>query len=90
MTNNLIDLDKIKTVALAALVIAILAFTAWLLDAPERNLLAKVQSGEAQLSCLFRDGWRVVEPSKVKDFFGSTWVFTNGSATRCKTLEINE
>lgn len=78
------NLDKIATATLAALVIAILACTAWMLDAPERELLAKVQGGEAQLSCLFQDGWRAVDPSKVKDFFGNTWVFTNGSATRCE------
>lgn len=85
MTNNKPTyLDKIKTAALAALVIAILAFTSWLLDAPEREILAKVQSSEAQLSCLFQDGWRVVEPGKVKDFYGNTWIFTNGSASRCE------
>lgn len=78
------NLDKIKTGFFGILIAVFLLMAVWVLDAPERELLASVQSGEAQLSCLFQDGWRAVEPSKVKDFFGNTWVFTNGSAKRCE------
>lgn len=72
--------------ATVVLIIAFFILLAWLVDAPEREMLAKVQSGEMQLRCLFKDGWRVVEPSKVKDFYGTTWIFTNGSASRCEVL----
>ena len=44
----------------------------------------RVKRGEANLSCLFNDGWRKVDSDKVVDNFEGRWVFTNGSAINCK------
>lgn len=80
------QIETVKAACLAIASIALIILLAWIADAPEREMLAKVKSGEMQLRCHFKDGWRVVDPSKVKDFYGTTWIFTNGSASRCEVL----
>lgn len=80
------QIETVKAACLAIAVIALIILMAWIADAPERELLLKVQSGESVLICLFKDGLREVEPAKVKDFYGTTWIFTNGSASRCEVL----
>ena len=78
------QIETVKAVCLAVGAILLVILLAWIADAPDRELLEKVKNGELTLQCHFKDGWRVVEPDKVTDFYGNTWIFTNGSASRCK------
>lgn len=87
MTNlSTVRVEKAKATIVGVLIVILIILMAWLADAPERELLAKVQSGESVLICLFKDGWRDVEPAKVKDLHGNVWIFVNGSASRCEVL----
>lgn len=51
------------------------------------HIVTDVQSGEVQLECEFSDGWRDVPKDKVVglDDISGRWIFTNGSASNCKT-----
>lgn len=53
---------------------------------PEDEAVLKVKSGEWQLSCKFKDGWRDIPADKVvsRDDQTSSWQFTNGYAKNCE------
>ena len=72
----------IQTVALA---VAILALLTVILFSEDKSAvtLKRVQKGEVTLYCYIGSEYRLIEPSKVKDFVEGTWVFTNGGASNC-------
>ena len=76
----------IQTVALA---IAILALLTVILFSEDKSAvtLKRVQKGEVSLYCYIGSEYRLIEPSKVKDFVEGTWIFTNGSASNCYVRE---
>lgn len=80
-------MEAIKQIALAAIVIAIIFGLLHYLNEPERDRLAKVQSGEVELVCLLKDGERVIPPEMVTGLLDDTWVFKNGSAKRCRIIK---
>lgn len=66
-------------------VIAIITVSAIAAEvAMERAQLAALKTGAATLVCVFSDGERVVEPSRIVGRDDNGWVFTNGSAKSCK------
>lgn len=75
----------------ALVAVAILAILAILLilypDHQDRTITKQVKSGEYELQCQFRDGWRRVTPDKIDSFIDGRWFFTNGSATNCTMLK---
>ena len=80
-------MESIKQITLAAIVIAIILGLLHYLNKPERDRLAKVQSGEVELVCLMKDGERVIPPEMVTGLLDDTWVFKNGSAKRCRIIK---
>ena len=72
----------IQTVALA---VAILLLLTVILFSEDKSAvtLKRVQKGEVSLYCYIGSEYRLIEPSKVKDFVEGTWVFTNGGASNC-------
>lgn len=72
----------IQTVALA---VAILLLLTVILFSEDKSAvtLKRVQKGEVTLYCHIGSEYRLIEPSKVKDFVEGTWVFTNGGASNC-------
>lgn len=79
---------EIKAVCCAALAVIALVVS-WALDAQANAVLDRVKSG-AQLHCYMRDGWRQIPAEKIEAFDGARWVFTNGSASSCKVLEVGK
>lgn len=57
------------------------------LNGQDNQLAESVRDGTLNLSCEFRDGWRDVEPEKVKGFNDGRWLFVNGSAVNCEVSE---
>ena len=79
-------MEAIKQIALAAIVIAIIFGLLHYLDKPERDRLAQVQSGELVLECnMKKTGLTIIAPEKVTGYSDITWLFTNGSSSRCTT-----
>ena len=78
--HNILKEQGITVAALIALVIAVF----FLLGRQDAEMLRSVKSGQAVLECHFKDGWRVVSPERVKDYWDGRWYFDNGSATRCE------
>ena len=73
-----------KIYVYAALAIAVL-ITALAITEPDT---AAVLSGEDQLWCHMPDGYRQIEPEKIKGFIADlgVWEFTNGYAKSCEVL----
>lgn len=42
-----------------------------------------------QLFCELKNGFQIIEKSKIKAYEGDYWVFTNGYATNCQIRKIN-
>lgn len=80
---------EIKAVCCAALLAVIALVVSWALDAHASAVLDRVKSG-AQLHCYMQDGWRQIPAEKIEAFDGARWVFTNGSASSCKVLEVGK
>lgn len=51
----------------------------------DSSRLTEVLDGELTLVCHIGDDYIEVDPSKVTDYSGGRWFFTNGSATQCRT-----
>lgn len=83
-TETMSTLETVKIACFAFVVCASALTLAWLIDKPERELLAQVQNGERVLHCHFQDGWRQIESAKITDFSDGQWYFTNGSAVQCE------
>lgn len=79
-------MQQLDMTALAAVAI-LLALVLFYLDGEDRNITKQVKSGEYELQCQFRDGWRHVTPDKIDSFIDGRWFFTNGSATNCTMLK---
>lgn len=59
-----------------------------IMQASDRETLRKAH--ERGLECHVKGGWRTVPTSKIVDFDGERWYFTNGSARRCKVKDIQK
>lgn len=76
-----------KLYVYAALAVVVLIIAAKLLAITEADTAA-VLSGEAQLWCHMPEGYRQIEPEKIKGFIADlgVWEFTNGHAKSCKVM----
>ncbi|MDB4575360.1 hypothetical protein N9112_00190 [bacterium] len=54
----------------------------------EARQMEKLKTGEAELSCVFPDGERKVDPALIVDLTDEGWVFENGHATNCTYKEV--
>lgn len=72
-----------------ALVVAALAVM-WMANRNDHKILESVKDGKAALHCHMQDGWRQIPAEKIEAFDGARWVFTNGSASSCKVLEVGK
>lgn len=69
---------------LAGVAVAVVISTiSYALDAD----LRAVQSGEAALVCIMKDGDRVIAPSRVTGFVDGVWLFDNGHARNCEVVK---
>jgi hypothetical protein len=53
------------------------------------QFIKKLKSGEVQVECSFKDGTKLIEPSKIVDFDQDTGTvfFTNGYAKSCEVIK---
>lgn len=69
----------LKLVALGALLgVVIVACSV------DPQIVKQVKRGELQLTCLFEDGERVVDPAMVVGLTDRGWEFENGYASQCR------
>ena len=72
-------MKPLKLIALGALLGVVLVAVA-----AEPQVVKQVKSGELQLTCLFEDGERVVDPAMVVGLTDRGWEFENGYASQCR------
>ena len=75
---------KTPAIIVAAICGAFILLGSIYVSASERLLLKSVQSGEAELTCLFSDGKRVVPGKMVTGITDTGWKFKNGHASSCE------
>jgi hypothetical protein len=77
----------VKVILIAAIFVVILGIA---FDIYQSNQIdKKLQSGEVQLECSFKDGTKLIEPSKIVSFDQDTGTvfFTNGYAKSCEVVK---
>jgi hypothetical protein len=77
----------IKVILITAFSTVILANA---LDIYQSNkIVKKLQSGEVQIECSFKDGTKLIEPSKIVSFDQDTGtvIFTNGYSKSCEVVK---
>lgn len=86
MHINKHSLNTLKLYVVLGLLIALILTAQFTVDTTEKE----VKAGTRTLTCLMKDGERVIEPTKIKyvDDNGR-WHFTNGHAGNCAVGDNN-
>lgn len=86
MKNELYDNDDnpvlVISIAISIVIILFVAFS-YVMHLDNKKLVQSVQSGVAQISCVFSDGERIVSPDMVVGYSDGIWEFKNGYSKSC-------
>lgn len=83
---NQFEVERSTMVVLGGLIAIIVALLVIVSFGMDGRMLKDVQSGKTTLECDFKDGSRIIDPSKVTGYIGDEghWTFTNGGASSCR------